>query len=159
MARAMLAAVFFILILTVGATAVDRQGNSLGNQYQISETVNPQGAGFTAGELVNLSRSHIDGAEYAQSSAVDIKDENSILAVDGQDYVWHQNNGTFTVLAGGDLVGDANAQVNYSFTTRTQQQKNVLTVVSGALTAGKAMMFVFAGIIALAIVRLFAGAG
>lgn len=156
----MLAAFFFILVMTIGAGAISYQGDALGHTYDIeSETVSASGATFSGGEVVTLENSNIDDAVYDDNSAIDVFDDQSVEMVEGEDYEWNENNGTITVLAGGGLTDSADMDVNYSFHIPNQQQKDVLTIVGGQLTVGKGLMYVFGAVIAIAFVRIFAGMG
>lgn len=159
MARAILAAVFFIILMTVGASAISYQGEVLGHTYDSNETINADSSAFAAGEVYETTNANIDDAVYDDDSKIVVTDANGVEVVEGEDYEWNENNGTIAILSGSSLTDDASLDIEYGFTIRSDQQGEVLNIVGGQMGIGQALMYVFGAVLAIAMVRIFAGAG
>lgn len=155
----MLAAVFFIIIMSIGASAIGFQGDALGHNYETNETLNADSASFAAGEVVNTTNSHIEDAVYDDDDQITVNDENGVEMVEGVDYEWNENNGSVTILTDGDLTDDASLDIEYGFNVPTAQQQDVLTLTGAQVGIGQALMWVFGAILAIAILRMLVGAG
>lgn len=90
------------------------------------------------GTITELSESNRTGAYYANS--VTVRDENGSIVAAGEDYRWYVENGTVEALAGGELDGDSEATITYSFQQTTADQREWAAVMAQIPRAGGAML-------------------
>jgi len=124
MSRAVVAIFALMVLALVGTYAVDASLENAG------ENVTNQGESFTpdAGNVTNLTDSHIDGAYYDHE--VTVTDENGNPSQNGTDYIWFVRNGTIKTITGGNLDGDTTATIDYGYRLPTDQQRQFATLLA-----------------------------
>jgi len=100
----------------------------------------------TAGELITVEKSGDDGVYFGDN--VTIYGENSNEMDEGTDYEWY-GNGTFRVLSGGDLAGDASGTITYEYQQVTEEQQEQAQFISTLL--GNAGFVVLIGIVIITV--------
>lgn len=124
MSRAVVAIFALIVLALVGSYAVDATLETTG------ENVTVEGEEWTpdAGNVTNLTESHVDGAYYDHE--VTVRDEGSVTVTEGEDYLWFVGNGTIYTVEGGDLDGDTSATIDYGYRLPTDQQRQFATLLA-----------------------------
>jgi hypothetical protein len=122
--RAILALIA-IGILAMGGLAGMQAGleNAGTDNVVTNETWTPD-----AGNVTTLEESNRSGAYYGDN--VTVYDENGTQMDLGEDYEWYVGNGTVKALVGGDLDGDSEATITYSYQQTTKEQRD-LTAMAG----------------------------
>lgn len=128
LAYAALVLVLASLFLLGAGTVADDGLAHTGERTDISENFTPSVG------VVTLENSNSDELTY--SDDVTVKDKNGNHSIEGQDYLWHDNNGTVEVLAGGNLDGDNDASIDYTIWNPTQTDDDVGTVIADLVTTG-----------------------
>jgi len=137
-ARLLLAAVAISFLVAGGIAAVDAGVQETGEKVTVdSESFMP-----AAGAQTVLNQSELDGVRYYRVENVTVLDENSTVMVPGEDFVWHQENGTLTTTAGGRLAGDASATITYGFTLTSDTEQALAEVSSNGGNVAMLLVFV-----------------
>ena len=125
MARAIVAIVGLgvVAMLTLGGIQVGLE-NAGYEQTVVNETFTPA----DAGNVTTLNESNRVGAYYDRN--VTVYDENDTQMAHGTDYEWIQDNGTLIPLSGGDLAGDNNGTITYSYEQTTSEQRSLATLMA-----------------------------
>jgi len=138
--RAWAALVLVAFVLVGGLTAYQ------GALQDSADSRIVQDEGFSspsAGEIISVSKAGNSGVYFNENHTV--LDENSNKMTDGTDYIWFSN-GSFKVLDGGDLAGDADGTVTYEYQQVTSEQQEQAEFV--------ALLYGNAGFIVLIVIVL-----
>lgn len=126
MRQLVIALVVLAFVLMGGIGAI---GESNANQQPIfqidNEEFNP-----TDG-TVTLENSNIEGADY--SDTVTVRNKNGGVATPGDDYIWHESNGTLEIPTNSNLENDNVSFIDYSYTVQTQQREAVFQAFGGGV--------------------------
>lgn len=106
-----------------------------------------------AGNVTELQDSRLDAATYDDDSNVTVYNASDVEMTEGTDYEWFQENGTLKTLSGGDLEGDATANVSYGYDRPPADQVMLSQVLSQIPRTIGALLPVFALLFLLLIVR------
>jgi len=127
MSRAFVAIFGLLLILSAGTVAMQESFKNAGSdEVVINESFTP-GA---AGEVVTLDNSEQSGAFYGPDNETVVYNATDTEMKEGTDYEWIQANGTVRMLSGGDLAGDANATISYTYQQTTEEQRQWARVMA-----------------------------
>jgi hypothetical protein len=120
MAQRVLAFIMVAVLLSAGLFAADAAFTEAGeDKSNINETFqNP-----TAGDVLQLDDSEVTGAFYDNETIV--YNDSTVEMSAGTDYEWIQDNGTLRPLAGGELAGDTNGTISYSYDETTAEQRGL----------------------------------
>jgi hypothetical protein len=153
--RAIIVVVAVALLLVTGLAAVDAAVTSAGDETTVTnETWTPD-----AGNVSTLSASNQDLTQYAPDRPREIQvfDENGSPVASPGDYVWNQDNGTIKAVTGGELDGDASANISYSYSEITQYQAQTGSTIGEAFAAGPAMLLLLVFAIIIGAIRVMGG--
>lgn len=117
--------VFFALAVLMAGSVVALQAGleDGGEEYEIvNETWTPD-----AGNVTVLDESNRPGAFY--DPTVMVYDETGAEVDKGDDYLWYDENGTVQAVTGGQLDGDTSANITYSFSQTTEQQRRFVALL------------------------------
>lgn len=153
MAEAAYAALALILVssLLLGATVVADEGLARTGERTdvVQEEFTPNNNEDTWVKLDNS-----DSDELTYSDKVEVKDQNGNHSIRGEDYEWNTTNGTVKPLSGGNLDGDASAEINYTIWNPTDQDEDVGDLIVTFINAGQwipLLLLVILVIIAIAV--------
>lgn len=123
MARAVLG-IIGIAIIAMVATAGLQAGleNAGEDRVVTNETWTPD-----AGNVTTLDESNRNGAYYAHN--VTVYNSTDVKMDRGSDYEWFVGNGTVKALTGGDLDGEQNATITYSYQQTTAEQRQLAALL------------------------------
>lgn len=127
------------ILLVGGVFAVDAAFTESGDDIQIT---NETFTDTTAGNIVELDDSKQTGAFYENETTV-FNDSDAKME-ENTDYQWFEVNGTLKVLSGGDLAGDANGTVSYSYDQTTEEQRGLAKSLKVVFDGGVGLLFLAA---------------
>lgn len=81
------------------------------------------------GETTELEHSNIDNAEYDETVTVVDNQDNEFI--EGEDYEWHEENGTITTINGSSLAEESNAYIDYAFGVPTDEAQDMFAMLEG----------------------------
>lgn len=141
---AFIAAILVAIALLASAGVVHYSLASTGDQSAFTEDFDPG----TNQTHVTLNESNRNSVYY--TSQVTVVDENDSTMRPGIDYNWHESNGTLNVLDDGQLDGDANATIDYSYRIPNQQQRTFASMLGEFINAAYLipLVLVIAGLVA-----------
>lgn len=130
-------AVFIALVLIGGGIVVSYGAQTSAIEYDASETVTTG----NVSEVVELNNS--SSAHYWEED-VKITTSNNKVLVQGEDYDWYVNNGTFEVLS--DQAANTEVTVEYHYGAQTETQQEATTIAALILESGAwiPMIIIFA---------------
>lgn len=111
----------FILIPILAISGIYAVNSSFEDAGVDGEITGERFDGPAGGGLVSLEQSNRQNVFYR--GTVTVYNENGNLTVEGTDYIWHQDNGTLEVLAGGELDGVNNAEIDYGYDVPTVERR------------------------------------
>lgn len=124
MTRALVALLGLAIVIMVALMGAQAALSDAGADIDIvNETWTPN-----AGTFVALNHSNLPNASY--DAQITVRDENSTLMDQDQDYVWNDTDGTIKAVAGGGLDGDANATITYAYQQSTEEQRTLATGIA-----------------------------
>lgn len=117
MSRAIVAALALAVLAISGAYAVEASLETAGEDHLVTnESFTP-----TSDTVITLDDSNIDGAYYDHN--VTVYNGSDSVVDEGSDYEWFEGNGTVKPLSGGDLAGDAYANITYGYQQPTAEEE------------------------------------
>lgn len=132
-AHSALALVVVAIILFAAAAVADEGAARTGERTDVTaESFTPQG---NTGDFIDLDNSNSDELTY--SDDVQVSDKNGNHSIEGQDYIWNEDNGTIKPLAGGNLEGDNSATIDYIIWNPTEQDENVRSIITTVIDSGQ----------------------
>jgi len=117
---------FFVIAIAAAAApaALSATLDEAGEQTTIdNETWTP-----SAGSVTTLEQSNLANTDYDDD--VVVTGENGNRVYEGDDYVWIEGNGTIKTVTGGELDGDASAEISYGYQQTTAQQRGFASMFS-----------------------------
>lgn len=115
--RAIIAIVAIAIIAVAAPVFFQAALEDAGRDHTVTnETFSP-----TADTIVQLDDSNRTGAYYEYNATV--YNNTDVEMEDGTDYEWFSQNGTIKPLSGGDLAGDGQSKITYSFQQTTPEQR------------------------------------
>lgn len=123
-------------LIAVVVVALVFVGGGIGAQYALSDmgSQNDYSEDFEAGSVGTLetfNHSNVDGAYYDRS--VNVSGANMGM-VEGQDYEWHETNGTLTVES--ERLANSTAKIDYGYSMPTQAQDDIASTIGYILQTG-----------------------
>lgn len=106
-----------------------------------------------AGSVTQLDDSELDNAYYDNETTV--YNSTDVEMAEGSDYEWIESNGTVKALTGGDLAGEPNATITYSYQLTTDEEERI----AGMLAQIPRVAGVVLPVLALLFLLLFLGRG
>lgn len=101
--------VVFAIAILLGFSAINEATLGAGTETEIvDEEFTPVG-----GETIELDNSNLADTVYGDS--VVVTDSQASEFDEGDDYLWHANNGTITVVESSDLAAESSALIDYDF--------------------------------------------
>ena len=143
--------VMAFVVLIGGAGAMDAALGEGGERNDIeNETFEPVG-----GETTELENSNLENAEYDEFVTV-VSDQGEEF-VDGEDYHWHDNNGTITTIEGSDLDAENNAEISYGFGLPTDEAIQLSGSIDSVMNAQAIALLAVAGLAVIMSARMIGG--
>lgn len=142
-AGAIIAVVFVALALIGGGIVAAYSSQTTATEYDATESV-------TTGGIGNITELDNSTNAYYWSDDVDIETSNNKLLVAGEDYDWHSDNGTFTVLSSD--AANTDLTVSYSYGAQSESQETATNTIGMLLEAGAYIPFLL--ILALVFIAL-----
>lgn len=121
----MRAVIAIIALVVLGAMGIWGLQASLVNAAE-DRTIQNETFVPDAGNVTTLEFSSMNHTWYGDD--VTVYDENGTLMNNQTDYLWHPSNGTITTLSGGELAGDAEAKITYTFAQTTESQRQLAQI-------------------------------
>lgn len=121
----MRAVIAIIALVVLGAMGVWGMQASLVNAAE-DRTVQNETFTPNSGNITTLEHSNQNHTWYSDN--VTVYDENGTVMDYGDDYLWFQSNGTLKTLAGGQLAGDTEGTVTYSYSQTTEEQRQLAEI-------------------------------
>lgn len=136
------------IILLAGVTGINAAVKASGPATTVS------GENFTpnAGNITELSQSNVKTAIYDRQ--VVVLDEDGTRMLEGNDFVWYEDNGTLMTIEGGDLDGDTTASISYGYNEPGGETRGFATVVGYGMNIMSFFVFVIGVGIVLGAVRV-----
>lgn len=145
MARAVVAILGLVVVGFLAVQGLDAGLATAGDTRDIdSESWTPN-----AGSITDLANSNLENAYYTDQ--VEVFDSNDNRMVDGDDYIWYEQNGTIKTVTGGDLDGESSATINYEFQITSENDRAIGKALSvlprfievGILLGGAILLLLF----------------
>jgi len=129
-------AMLVVASAVVGAGAVAQLALEDGGEYTaVTETVTTG----NVSELVVLNESNREDTFY--SDTVNITNATGVTMQAGEDYTWHDRNGTFTVKS--SQLANQDATVEYEYRTATANQLQISGWIATLIETGYALPLLF----------------
>lgn len=156
MVRMLVGIVGLTLILLVGGIVVQGAYDRSGKLYQIDDETITGNPSLDPG-VYTLDNSNIADAHYRETVTV-TNSTGTVIMVEDQDYIWHENNGTIEVIAGGRLDGSDQMVVDYKFTIPgAEGETELLEIYSAQLTFSSALILAMFAALFIAGMKVFGG--
>lgn len=134
-AGAIIGLVVVAMVVIGGAAMAQVALEDTGEFQGFSETFNVS----NTDTLVVLNQSYKEGVYY--SDTVNVTNETGSHMIEGQDYEWHQDNGTLLVTS--DSLVNNTATVDYSYRVPTEQQTQMASYLATLFGNAYALPFIF----------------
>lgn len=128
-----------VVVLLVGILGANAAFEDSGDDISIT---NETFTNTTAGAIVELDDSNKTGAFYDNETTV--FNDSDVEMVENTDYGWFESNGTLKILSGGDLAGDANGTISYSYDQTSAEQRDLATGMGALFDALPGVLFLAA---------------
>lgn len=123
MARLVLAIVALAILGSVGVAGLQAGLENAGED----RTITNESWAPDPGNVTSLKYSSQTGAYYSSNATV--YNATGVEMEDGVDFEWFAGNGTVKALSGGDLDGDASAEISYQLQQTTEEQRQFVAVL------------------------------
>lgn len=147
MSRVLLLPFVLVIIAVMGIVGIQ------GALMSAGEIVEIEGEGWEPdpGNVTELEHSNLERAYYDDEVAVFDNNDNEMVR--DIDYEWFVANGTVKAIEGGDLDGEPQATIDYSFSLTTQEQDEYATLLAQIPRAVGMSLPLFALFILLVFIR------
>lgn len=134
---AVVAAVVLAILLVGGAAIAQHSYNETGEQGQtLTETFD---AGAT-GTIITFNESNREDPVYYEET-VDVVLKNGETVIEGQDYLWLEDNGTLEVLDG-ELDNTTDNEITYTYRVPSERQTELQEQIAWLYSSAQWLPFV-----------------